>query len=117
MEDGGAYEGTWNKDSNKFEGLGVKVNADGSIYEGYFLNGQGWGKGRTINAVDNEVYVGDFAFGFRCGHGTLTTEEGTFYSGSWSSDQKWGKGKETWVDGAYYEGQFQKGLKHGKGYF
>ena len=39
LEDGGAYEGTWNKDSNKFEGLGVKVNADGSIYEGYFLNG------------------------------------------------------------------------------
>ena len=41
LADGGAYEGTWNKDSNKFEGLGVRVNADGSIYEGYFVDGQG----------------------------------------------------------------------------
>ena len=37
IEDGGVYEGTWNKETNQFEGLGVRVTADGSIYEGYFL--------------------------------------------------------------------------------
>ena len=86
IEDGGVYAGTWNKDTNQFEGLGVRITADGSIYEGYFLQGQGWGKGRTINSQDNEVYTGDFAFGKRCGLGTLATEEGTLYVGAWSED-------------------------------
>ena len=61
------YEGTWNRETNQFEGLGVRVIADGSIYEGYFLKGQGSGKGRTINSQDNDVYIGDFAFGKKCG--------------------------------------------------
>lgn len=96
--------GTWNTTTNKFEGFGVLVKADGSIYEGYFLGGQYFKKGRAINASDSDVYEGDFAFGLKCGQGTLTTLEGTVYTGSWSKDQKWGKGKETWIDGAFYEG-------------
>ena len=39
IEDGGMYAGTWNKQTYQFVGLGVRITADGSIYEGYFLSG------------------------------------------------------------------------------
>ena len=86
IEEGGVYEGTWNKETNQFESLEVRVTADGSIYGAYFLLGLGSGKGRSINSQDNEVYTGDFSFGKRSGLGTLATKEGTLYVGTWSDD-------------------------------
>ncbi len=84
MDDAAVYEGTWNKTSNKFEGFGVRILADGSLYEGFFLDGLYINRGRSINAADSDVYDGDFVLGLKCGQGTLTTLEGTVYIGSWS---------------------------------
>jgi hypothetical protein len=55
--------------TSKFEGVGVKVSKDGSVYQGFFIFGQVTGKGRSIDASDNEVYEGDFVLGLKEGQG------------------------------------------------
>ena len=52
MEDGKEYEGEWDSEGQR-SGKGVSRGVDGSLYEGFWLNGQKNGKGRSI-----EDYLG-----------------------------------------------------------
>ena len=108
LENGSQYQGEWDEDNNQPSGKGILVLTDGSLYEGYFVNGECEGQGRIIR-YNGDVYEGDWKQGQAHGKGTYTTADGQKYVGDWSKDLKHGKGTETWADGTKYEGDYKKG--------
>ena len=111
LDNGVEYEGEWNEDGEK-DGKGVQVWVDGTLYEGYWLNGKANGKGRMIHA-DGDVYQGFFKDDKAHGPGTYKHADGTIYEGKWNQDIQHGTGKETWTNGDYYEGDYVQGKKQG----
>ena len=76
LEDNAQYEGQWNKHTGKRHGRGYQIWADGSIYEGYWIDDKANGKGRLIHA------------------------DGAIYEGYWKDDKADGYGVYTHADGA-----------------
>ena len=93
----------------------MQVWPDGTIYEGYWLNGRANGKGRIIHA-DGVWYNGNWLNDKANGQGVYTHVNGERYEGGWHEDYIQGKGIEIWDDGgSLYNGQFLKGKKNGFG--
>jgi hypothetical protein len=42
------YQGYWSKENNERQGIGAIVWDDGSMYEGYWVDGQPEGPGRMV---------------------------------------------------------------------
>ena len=78
LNNGAKYSGEWDAETNKRDGFGVQLWADGSKYEGYWKDDMANGRGRLIH-VDGDVYEGD-----------------------WKDDKAHGKGKYIHYDGAVY---------------
>ena len=97
-----------------FNGKGKFTQADGSVYEGDFLNGQRTGKGKATWA-DGNVYEGDWKADQVTGKGKYTWADGDVYEGDFLNGQRTGKGKFTQADGSVYEGDFLNGQRTGKG--
>lgn len=116
LENGAMYEGEWNEVTNKRDGKGTQIWADGSLYEGYWRNDKANGKGRLIHA-DGDVYEGEWKDDKAHGYGKYMHTDGAQYEGYWKEDKQHGKGKETWPDGAQYEGDYIEGKKDGFGNF
>ena len=114
LENGAMYEGEWNESTNKRDGKGSQVWADGSLYEGYWKNDKANGKGRLIHA-DGDVYEGEWRDDKAHGQGKYMHTDGAEYEGQWKEDKQHGKGKETWPDGAQYEGDYIEGKREGSG--
>lgn len=115
-------------------GEGVFAYADGSRYEGFFLNGKPERKG-TFTYPNDDKYVGAFKEGVPHGTGRLLHADGTVTTGQWrdgeyigtneyvdtrhlgciEGDCQNGVGQYIFKDGARYEGEFQHGKPHGKG--
>ena len=62
--------------------------AEGTLYEGEWLNGQQAGRG-TLTFADARQYVGEWNGGARHGHGTLLYANGSMYGGEWRDGKKW----------------------------
>ena len=115
LEEGIKYTGEWNPQGER-HGYGVQSWADGSHYEGYWVNDKANGKGRLYHA-DGDIYQGDWKDDKAHGYGVYLHTDGAKYEGNWEQDKQHGMGTETWPDGAKYQGEYAQGKKQGKGRF
>jgi hypothetical protein len=65
---GAMFRGEINPASGKPDGKGIKVFPNGSIYEGYFTEGQCHGMGRGVTSK-GEVFQGQFSYDQMDGYG------------------------------------------------
>jgi len=116
------------------DGQGVFAYADGSKYDGQFINGQIDGFG-TFHFVNGDKYIGSFKKGHSHGKGTFYHKDGTKTTGDWSEGEYVGNpvieaGREGCIAGdcdnargtyvyekgeAKYDGMFKNELPHGQG--
>lgn len=114
------YFGQWHSDLDVPEGRGIAINADGSLYEGFFKSGKPNGVGRLTTPCDKgcNVYQGEFIDGTTdsC-FGYLIQSNGICAKGEWKSGVLEGVGVELSGKDTIYCGEFHKGVKEGKGKF
>jgi hypothetical protein len=117
-------------------GKGTMVYSTGHKYVGEFKNGMRDGVGfmslplgRTLEALwrkndaiegtftypDGKIYIGQWQFRDRNGHGILKYSDGRIYEGGFKSGQREGKGIMIWPDGRSYVGDYVKGKRTGMG--
>ena len=108
-----SYEGELD-DSDNYCGKGELKSADGSSYDGMFLNGVFHGKGlyRWANDV---TYTGDFLDGTITGTGMYTWPDGSTYTGEVRSGKRHGNGVFKCSAGQLYDGEWYQGYRHGFG--
>ena len=66
----------------------------GDKYVGGFKDWKYHGEGSYAFASSGNIYIGEFSYDKRIGHGTLTRSNGEKYTGEWKDDDPW--------DGIYY---------------
>jgi len=110
--DGSVYQGEFLNGLR--QGRGICNYPEGFCYDGDWLNDKATGQGKYTN-LDGSVYVGGFLNGFRSGKGKETLADGRIYDGQWADNQKNGKGVMTWTDGDRYEGQIKDDNLNGFG--
>lgn len=94
--EGKLYKGQWNKRTGEREGLGLQFWPDGSKYEGQWLRGQAFGKGRMTHA-NGDVYEGQWRADKAQGFGVFVdSQSDAKYEGYWAEDLQHGDGIETW---------------------
>lgn len=133
--DGPQYSGTYGVP----DGYRVVHYPDGSVYEGYVLNGRREGEGRFVRSdgfvysggwtndsmngtgkmiwPNGDNYSGDVVYGAFQGNGTMIWASGDSYSGQWYEGEFHGKGKLLWSSGNYYDGEWYMGEFQGYGVF
>lgn len=129
FEDGSIYHGQWKVDLKTYSpdsskdlrkefrhGKGKQIWPDGSLYDGFWLDGRAEGYGRLINA-DGYFYEGQWHNDKVHGKGKCMHPNGTTYEGDWVKDQQEGVGCEKYQDGTKYQGDYYRGKKNGKGVF
>lgn len=65
--------------------------ADGSFYEGQFINGEIEGHGFRRWASTRNEYTGQFVKGELNGHGIMIYGDGSRYEGEWVENRREGK--------------------------
>lgn len=90
-----------------------RIEIDGDLFEGYFINGKKNGRGKYTWA-NGDVYDGNWVDGKRTGKGKVTWSNGASFDGEWKDNQM-SEGKYTFPDGEIYDGSFQNGKKEGYG--
>lgn len=88
--------------------------ADGSVYEGRFINNHMEVYG-SLKLANGDKYTGAFQESKFHGDGVFMFHEGTLYSGSFSANLPDGKGSINFSNGDCYEGGFKAGKRYGKG--
>ena len=101
--------------SNKSELQGEfkRIEIDGDLFEGYFINGKKNGRGKYIWANGN-VYDGNWVDGKCTGKGRISWSSGASFDGEWKDNQM-SEGKYSYADGSVYEGSFKNGKYDGYG--
>ena len=94
-------------------GEGVFTYADGSVYEGCYLNDKKNDDNAKMTIVrenkETDNYVGAFVNDVRHGIGTYTFSNGDSYTGEFKANYISGHGVYTWESGRTYEGEFLNG--------
>jgi hypothetical protein len=98
----------------KLMSIGVRVNADGSKYNGEYKEDKPNGTGCYI-WCDGEKYDGEWRDGKFNGKGIKTLPDGTIFDGKWLEGKPNGPGTCNYPDGATYNGEWKNGQPHGKG--
>jgi hypothetical protein len=88
--------------------------ADGSTYEGGYLNFKKQGKG-VLCFANGEKFNGLWAEGLKEGSGVYTWADGSHYIGNWRSDRMNGEGVHESSNGSKYSGSWSDNLMHGSG--
>ena len=108
------YFGQLEEGTNNEDGVGIRVNSNGNISEGYWKNGNQNRLGRCIYD-GGDYYIGEFKDSKRHGQGTYWWANGKKYVGE-SKNGKWdGQGIIYYTDGTKYVGDWKDENKHGKG--
>lgn len=112
LDNGEQYTG----DLNGFipNGQGILKKADGTVYEGTFLNGACSGEGRVVYH-GGDVYEGALVNGEREGFGKYLSEDGASYVGGFENNLKHGAGYSISASGAVYIGNHKNSIKDGFG--
>jgi len=108
MEARGWKEITQEIISDDFTGRNTITYADGTRYEGDFVNGKPQGKG-TMTLPDGSRYEGDFVNDNLHGRGILTAPDGRKYEGDFVNGKRHGRGTYTCRNGKQFTGNFEKG--------
>lgn len=111
--EGENYVGQYSKDGKR-HGRGVCDFANGSRYEGEYMDGAMHGQG-MFRWSDGKRYVGQYNCGKRHGRGSCDFANGNRYEGECYDDLMHGEGTFRWSDGERYVGQYRMGKKHGRG--
>ncbi|HSH13046.1 MAG TPA: hypothetical protein VLA15_04830, partial [Desulfurivibrionaceae bacterium] len=82
----------------------------GKCLEGDCFNGTG-----LIMYSDESIYVGEFVEGHRQGEGKWSKPAGPKYEGTWTGDEITGTGTMTYPDGSFYTGGVREGKQQGRG--
>lgn len=90
-----------------------RLEIDGDLFEGYFINGKKNGRGKYIWANGN-VYDGNWVDGKCTGKGRISWSSGASFDGEWKDNQM-SEGKYSFADGSVYEGSFKNGKYDGYG--
>lgn len=90
-----------------------RLEIDGDLFEGYFLNGKKNGRGKYTWANGN-VYDGNWVDGKCTGKGRISWSSGASFDGEWKDNQM-SEGKYSYADGSVYEGSFKNGKRDGYG--
>lgn len=111
--------------SNKSEPQGEfkRIEIDGDLFEGYFINGKKNGRGKYIWA-NGDIFDGNWVDGKRTGKGRITWSNGDTYEGEWKDGKLCGRGKliqygkspsgETYMKYSY-DGEWLDNREHGHG--
>ena len=111
--------------SNKSEPQGEfkRIEIDGDLFEGYFINGKKNGRGKYIWA-NGDIFDGNWVDGKRTGKGRITWSNGDTYEGEWKDGKLCGRGKliqygkspsgETYMKYSY-DGEWLDSKEHGHG--
>lgn len=111
--------------SNKSEPQGEfkRIEIDGDLFEGYFINGKKNGRGKYIWA-NGDIFDGNWVDGKRTGKGRITWSDGDTYEGEWKNGKRCGRGKliqygkspsgETYMKYSY-DGEWLDSKEHGHG--
>ena len=100
-------------DKSAPQGEFKRIEIDGDLFEGYFLNGKKNGRGKYIWANGN-VYDGNWVDGKCTGKGRISWSSGASFDGEWKDNQM-SEGKYSYADGSVYEGSFKNGKYDGYG--
>lgn len=87
--------------------------ADGSYYEGDFVDGLFHGKGTYYFKESEKTYTGDFVEGRIEGEGEAKWADGREYSGHFKNGKEEGEGRMLFANGNKYIGSFREGKMHG----
>lgn len=100
-----------------------RIEIDGDLFEGYFLNGKKNGRGK-YTWTNGDVYDGNWVDGKRTGKGRITWSNGDTYEGEWKDGKLCGRGKliqygkspsgETYMKYSY-DGEWLDSKEHGHG--
>ncbi|WP_424139788.1 hypothetical protein [Roseomonas chloroacetimidivorans] len=123
----------------RINGPGVRIMANGDLYEGEFRDGRANGRGtlqfrgsnggtyegdfrddlpngRGVRTWRNGArYMGQWVAGVRQGTGTMNYGNGTSYTGGWRNDQRSGTGVMNYGGGTTYEGGWANDQRNGTG--
>ena len=100
-------------DESAPQGEFKRIEIDGDLFEGYFLNGKKNGRGKYTWANGN-VYDGNWVDGKCTGKGRISWSSGASFDGEWKDNQM-SEGKYSYADGSVYEGSFKNGKRDGYG--
>ena len=102
--------------SNKSEPQGEfkRIEIDGDLFEGYFINGKKNGRGKYTWA-NGDVYDGMWKDDKRCGRGRISWSNGASFDGEWHDGKKHGRGTYTWANGDIFDGNWVDDKRTGKG--
>ena len=109
-----SYEGEFFK--NNYDGYGIEMFGDGSIYYGEYLKNKKHGIGTYI-WNNNDKYQGEFKNGLPDGLGYYNDSINRSYSGEWKNGKINGLGLFKWDDGRKYIGNFYEDKREGFGIF
>ena len=101
--DGTSYEGGFL--DKQFHGTGKLQRPDGARYEGDWVNGKKEGYG-ILKLPNGDSYTGYFQRDQFNGDGTLTKSNGDIYTGHWVDGKLNGEGSLTTQQGLMYAGSF-----------
>ena len=128
------YEGDWY--DGRMTGHGKATYANGSVYEGDFLDNMrhGLGKLKTNKFIykgtflyniieengkyiwnDGSIYIGDIKSKKIHGKGILYTKNGNIYDGEWNNNYAHGRGKFHYKNGDIFDGIWTYGVRNGNG--
>lgn len=111
FNNGNVMEGDW---TSMGTGTGYLLFADGTRYDGPFVNGAPQGEGVKVWS-NGDRYEGTFVQGHLAGQGTITFKDGTTYTGSWLNDKRDGHGTCQFANGGRYEGSWRNDQFDGQG--
>jgi hypothetical protein len=116
----GSIEQGWFMDG-KLHGKARKILANLDTIEGEYKNGKLDGKGSYYNNQNGFLYNGDFFKGNRHGFGKAKWANGDTYEGNYKFGKCSGFGKRVWANGPNsgdsYEGEWLNDFRHGKGVY
>ena len=101
--------------NDRLHGKAVERYADGTRYEGSFVDGKRHGQGEWSDDVRRITYKGEFLDGQFHGNGKLKNGDGYECEGRFERGLLQGRAKERTSDGESYEGDFVRGLREGRG--
>jgi len=108
----GCFNGNPKEEGPIPNGLGVRVNPDGSCYSGEWKDGFPHGQGEwKAGEPSCESYVGEWKRGKKHGFGTMKFKNGDIYEGDWSDGKFQDRGKYTYANGDEFMGLWDKGIK------